>query len=479
MAPAGPYTPPRTRRRALPEDGLQENESKRRLLKPQMQPDFMTQGGSSCASNSKDHGNSSVHLMERAMAALRPEGCHGRLPCREEEQAYITAHLRTAAQQGGSMQVLYVSGMPGTGKTATVLEAMKLMHADSRVPQFEVAHINAMRLGAPVSAFRDILCQVRPHERNRCSACAAHSECVRFFTGRAARDPVVVLLIDEIDHLVTHNQAVLYKVFDMLMLPSHKLVMVAISNTMDLPERLLPRVASRFGIVRVNFQPYSRDQIAQILSERLQGHGASGSLSTTAVRLCAAKVAAGTGDIRKALQLCRRAVEVRSSRTGEVGPVDFVHLNVAEKELLHANPAARAVGGLGPRARRFLAATLLELRRADADVVPLRVVTLRYGKLMTALNADAEQSSRSAPHQNQPPFQPLDETLFLAERLESMALLVQQRLPGPSTRAASGVNAGPALTLGSGIDMDDLSVALVATEEDEGLKELIQGVEQA
>jgi len=268
-------------------------------------------------------------------------------------------------------------------------------------------------------------------------------------------------------------------VFDMLMLPSHKLVMVAISNTMDLPERLLPRVASRFGIVRVNFQPYSRDQIAQILSERLQGHGASGSLSTTAVRLCAAKVAAGTGDIRKALQLCRRAVEVRSSRTGEVGPVDFVHLNVAEKELLHANPAARAVGGLGPRARRFLAATLLELRRADADVVPLRVVTLRYGKLMTALNADAEQSSRSAPHQNQPPFQPLDETLFLAERLESMALLVQQRLPGPSTRAASGVNAGPALTLGSGIDMDDLSVALVATEEDEGLKELIQGVEQA
>merc|ERR1719210_2379378 len=170
-----------------------------------MEPAVLAHNSNSCASNSKESGNG-IHLMERAMAALRPEGCHGRLPCREEEQACITAHLRTAVQQGSSMQVLYVSGMPGTGKTATVLEAIKLMHADSRVPRFEVAHINAMRLGAPGSAFRDILCQVRPHERKRCSASAAHSECVRFFTGRAAQDPVVVLLIDEIDHLVTHNQ---------------------------------------------------------------------------------------------------------------------------------------------------------------------------------------------------------------------------------------------------------------------------------
>lgn len=410
------------------------------------------------------------------MAALRPEGCHGRLPCREEEQARITAHLRTAVQQGGSMQVLYVSGMPGTGKTATVLETIKLMRADSRVPCFEVAHVNAMRLGAPGSVFRDILCQVHADEHIRCSAGAAHSECVQFFTERA-QGRVVILLIDEVDHLVTQNQAVLYKMFDMLTLPSHKLVVVAISNTMDLPERLLPRVASRFGIVRVNFQPYNRDQIAKILSDRLQGHGALGSLSTTAVRLCAARVAAGTGDIRKALQLCRRAVEVRSSRTGEVGPVDFVHLNVAEKELLHANPAARAVGGLGPRARRFLAATLLELRKANADVVPLRAVTLRYGKIMTALNAAADQLPKSTLYENLPPFHPMDEALFLAERLESMALLVQQRLSGSSSRSASGANAEPALTLGSGLEMDDLSTALAAIEEDEGLKELIQGAE--
>jgi len=474
MTLEGPATPPRTGKRVRPGDDSLETEPKRRLLHPQKDPSVMTQG-SSCASNSKDTDNI-IALMERAVAALRPEGCHGHLPCREEEQACITTHLRTAVQQGGSMQVLYVSGMPGTGKTATVLNAIKLMRDDSKVPHFEMAHINAMRLGAPGSAFRDILSQIRPHERTRCSVSAAHGECVRFFNERGPRDPAIILLIDEIDHLVTQNQAVLYKVFDMLMLPSHKLVVVAISNTMDLPERLLPRVASRFSIVRVNFQPYSRDEICQILNERLQGHNALGSLSSTAVRLCAAKVAAGTGDIRKALQLCRRAVEVRSSRAGELGPVDLVHLQVAEKELLHANPVARAICGLGPRARRFLAATLLELRRADADVVPVRAVTLRYGKLMTALNAAADQTSGSPPHQNSPTFQQqqlFDDALFLAERLESMAFLVQQRLP------VSGANAGLALTLGSGLDMDDLSVALLAVEEDEGLKELLQGVEQS
>ena len=49
-----------------------------------------------------------------------------------------------------------------------------------------------------------------------------------------------------------------------------RLVLAAISNTMDLPERLLPRVASRFYIERVDFAPYNKNQLYEILCSRLK-----------------------------------------------------------------------------------------------------------------------------------------------------------------------------------------------------------------
>ena len=37
---------------------------------------------------------------------------------------------------------------------------------------------------------------------------------------------------------------------------------------MDLPERLLPRIASRLGMGRIVFQPYSRESIQKIVEAR-------------------------------------------------------------------------------------------------------------------------------------------------------------------------------------------------------------------
>lgn len=40
---------------------------------------------------------------------------------------------------------------------------------------------------------------------------------------------------------------------------------------MDLPERMLPRIASRLGLHRISFGPYSHTQLQQILATRLEG----------------------------------------------------------------------------------------------------------------------------------------------------------------------------------------------------------------
>ncbi len=56
--------------------------------------------------------------------------------------------------------------------------------------------------------------------------------------------------------------------FEWPTLPHGRLVVVGIANTMDLPERLLPRIASRVGMGRIIFEPYTREHIQTIVQTR-------------------------------------------------------------------------------------------------------------------------------------------------------------------------------------------------------------------
>jgi origin recognition complex subunit 1 len=58
---------------------------------------------------------------------------------------------------------MYVSGVPGTGKTATVTEvirALKRSAADEDIPEFEYVDINGMRLTEPRQAYVHIYKQL-------------------------------------------------------------------------------------------------------------------------------------------------------------------------------------------------------------------------------------------------------------------------------------------------------------------------------
>jgi Cdc6-like AAA superfamily ATPase len=400
--------------------------------------------------------------LELAAAAFRPGVSlrGGLLPCRSSERKKIATHLRIGVEQGGSAQVLYVSGMPGTGKTAIVLEVLEHL---KKFCQFHLVHINAMRLGAPVQVFKEIADQMLIETNNS----QARGDVTEHFNSRRAQDPVVVLLIDEVDCLVTPSQAVLYKVFDWLGMPNARLVLAAISNTMDLPERLLPRVASRFHIERVDFTPYNKTQLYEILCSRLQGHDAQDIFNDVVLRLCAARVAAATGDIRKALQVCRRAVETRLQNADNEGPVTIADLEAAEKELILANPMATAILRLSLQARRFLSAVVIELKRKDADSVLLRKATWRYQRLMLQTEIDCERSASLARPSTLEGF----DVYAMVHRLEAMGMLRKQACLSSSVES---VSSGPSLYLGT-LDIEDLKNTLVKVEEDSLVRALLEG----
>jgi len=81
-----------------------------------------------------------------------------------------------------------------------------------------------------------------------------------------------IVLMDELDLLVTKKQEVLYSFFDWPNKTNSRLIVIAVANTMDLPERvLINRVQSRLGLTRITFEPYNHSQLVAIVSNRLQG----------------------------------------------------------------------------------------------------------------------------------------------------------------------------------------------------------------
>ena len=70
------------------------------------------------------------------------------------------------------------------------------------------------------------------------------------------------------------------------------------------------KIRSRLGGNRITFAPYERDQLVTILKSRLEGLEVFGEGT---VRFISASVAKITGDARRALDVCRRAIEVVES----------------------------------------------------------------------------------------------------------------------------------------------------------------------
>ena len=74
----------------------------------------------------------------------------------------------------------------------------------------------------------------------------------RYFSSADDDKLPTVLLADELDLLWTRKQTVLYNLFDWPMRQHAKLIVLAVANTMDLPEKvMMNKVASRLVSVTV------------------------------------------------------------------------------------------------------------------------------------------------------------------------------------------------------------------------------------
>lgn len=309
------------------------------------------------------------NMLELARKRLHVSAVPETLPCRDEQFSQIFSFVQDRLNEGTG-GCMYISGVPGTGKTATVREVIRTLKDsvdDGLIPVFKFIEINGMKLTDPNQAYTEIYKALEGKKVTPDHASDLLSEKFRSSGGNKEN---IVLLVDELDLLCTRKQNVMYNIFDWPTNRNSRLVVLAIANTMDLPERMMMnRVSSRLGLTRMTFQPYTFKELEEIVISRIRGTDA---FEDDALQLVARKVAAVSGDARRCLDICRRAVEISES-TGTkkqdndfVGSVGMKHVDLALKEMF-SSPKIIALQCLSDMEVMFMKAVISEFRRTGLE----------------------------------------------------------------------------------------------------------------
>ena len=128
------------------------------------------------------------------------------------------------------------------------------MHAavqDEVLDDFIFVEINGMKITDPHHSY-SLLWEALKDQR--VSPTQALDLLEREFNHPSPRRIPCVVLMDELDQLVTKNQSIMYNFFNWPGLRHSRLIVLAVANTMDLPERTLSnKISSRLGRFKAHY----------------------------------------------------------------------------------------------------------------------------------------------------------------------------------------------------------------------------------
>lgn len=165
---------------------------------------------------------------------------------REAQCKQIENFIKEAVGPNSSVhhRCIYISGVPGTGKTACVTKVVDKLRKIKNL-KFKDIYVNGLELVKPQQIFTEIYNALHPSQSTKAPK-TARDKLSKIFNCADKKRDFTLLIVDELDMLCTKSQDVVYDIFDWAATEEAKLVIIAIANTLDLPERMLKqRVSSR------------------------------------------------------------------------------------------------------------------------------------------------------------------------------------------------------------------------------------------
>ena len=237
-----------------------------------------------------------------------------RLIGRDAERTELGTFISQAVEShsGGSV---YVSGPPGTGKSALVEEVTKDLGLS---PNLRLSVVNCVGVKSSRDVLQKIISDLCPDSERGAKTERSFLSSLFLSRKKSTKDSFLVIL-DEVDNLLSIDSELLYTLFDWALHKSSRLILVGIANALDLTDRFLPRLKARdLKPILLPFMPYTATQVASIITEKLRStlpvdcstaKDYVPFLHPAAIQLCSKKVASQTGDLRKVFNLVRRAID--------------------------------------------------------------------------------------------------------------------------------------------------------------------------
>ncbi|KAH3678209.1 hypothetical protein WICMUC_001638 [Wickerhamomyces mucosus] len=283
------------------------------------------------------------------------------LPQREKEAKALKNFLIDNITNDKSTS-LYISGPPGTGKTAQVqLTLSQLIDFDPNHPIHQVeingkdykigyTYINCMSITKIINIFHDILQNLTIGCSKRVNLQDSKNELLKLLSNKKFSD-INIVVLDELDKLITSDQQILFELFSWPIFKETNLILIGISNSLDMIDRLLPRLKiNGLNPNTLSFLPYSADQIKKIIIEKIQllnddqlnSNLNIPILHPAAVELCSKKLASNTGDLRKAFDIIKNSIElVELEMKSKLSIEDYLNLNLQTAPKVKINHIAK------------------------------------------------------------------------------------------------------------------------------------------
>lgn len=262
---------------------------------------------------------------------------------RERECGELDRFFERCAQRSSiAERAIYVSGAPGTGKTCSVWAAVHNFRRQH--PTARVLEVNCMELPQQtVAALLARLCDLAGVSRSGIASVHGRSEALA--KGLGLLDSPVVLVIDEVDQLVSRSAkagvpqaaGTLQALFTLAqVVGAPPMAIASIANAVDLLHKAT--LAPPSGCATLLFEPYPFEDLRRIVKAKLLPEGSDAAKACgLAVDLRLKGVAKKSGDCRQAFSLCEEVVLAAARERAAA-----VEQAVAEAVAAQAAEAAKA-----------------------------------------------------------------------------------------------------------------------------------------
>lgn len=237
---------------------------------------------------------------------------------RTKESTAIAQSLSVILKKGRPSNLL-IFGKPGTGKTAVVKNVIEHLYKKTNELDInlKVPFINAKNSNTPYKILYEIAELLGINKEGKMqvyftglSMSEATDRILDFIRRRSIK---VVIVIDEIDSLVNRKgDDILYNFTraNERISSDQFISLIGISNSLTFKDKLDPRVKSSLSEEELVFNPYTIEQLKQILIDRCKLAFYDNVIPIGVINLCAAIAGRETGDARKAIDLLRVAAEI-------------------------------------------------------------------------------------------------------------------------------------------------------------------------